>query len=193
MSYDVLLARSGAAKLATFGLNVSAPPEEVADDVAQEVPEEPIEQPLPPHMPLPLRRPPAVHPHEILIEEPLPPHMPLRRLHDQTASPLPWKHQQTDAHHVASGTPTRKISSSSKFMNAFSQFYSADHSSADTSNTEDNNHSTSLGDNANKVQQRSYDDSFPEIKGRVESKLMSMWHNVKYGKYGSLVYLKLKL
>lgn len=26
------------------------------------------------------------------------------------------------------------------------------------------------------------DESFPEIKGRVESKLMSMWHNVKYGK-----------
>lgn len=25
------------------------------------------------------------------------------------------------------------------------------------------------------------EESFPEIKGRVESKLMSMWHNVKYG------------
>lgn len=184
MSYDVLLARSGAAKLSTFGLGAAAPKEKDEDDVAHEVP---IEQPQPPHMPLPLKRPPVVHPHEIPIEEPLPPHMPLRRLHEQSVSPIPnaWKHHHTDGHHqqVASGTPTRKISSSSKFMNAFSQFYGADNSSADTSNTEDTSHSISPSDTANKVQQRSYDDSFPEIKGRVESKLMSMWHNVKYGKF----------
>lgn len=192
MSYDVLLARSGAAKLSSFGLGAVD-----EDDTAQEVPEVPIEQPLPPHMPLPVRRPAVVHPHEIPIEEPLPPHMPLRRLHEQSASPIPsaWKHQHTDGHHhhhhhhqVASGTPTRKISSSSKFMNAFSQFYSADNSSADTANTEDTNHSAAPGNIANKVQQRSYDDSFPEIKGRVESKLMSMWHNVKYGKYVSIMF-----
>lgn len=30
------------------------------------------------------------------------------------------------------------------------------------------------------------DESFPEIKGRVESKLMSMWHNVKYGWTGQI-------
>lgn len=191
MSYDVLLARSGAAELATFGLGASAPKEVDENEAAQEVPEVPIEQPLPPHMPLPVRRPPVVHPHEIPIEEPLPPHMPLRRLHEQSASPIPSarKNPHTDGHHhhVASGTPTRKISSSSKFMNAFSQFYGADNSAADNANTEDHNHS-SPGDSANKVQQRSYDDSFPEIKGRVESKLMSMWHNVKYGMYVSIIF-----
>lgn len=189
MSYDVLLARSGAAKLTTFGLGAAAPKVD-EDDAARDIPEArheiPIEQPLPPHMPLPLRRPPVVHPHEIPIEEPLSPHMPLRRLHDHSASPIPnaRKHQHTDGHHHAAGTPTRKISSSSKFMNAFSQFYGADNSA----NTDDNNHSRSTGDTANKVQQRSYDDSFPEIKGRVESKLMSMWHNVKYGKYVSIIF-----
>lgn len=193
MSYDVLLARSGAARLDTFGLGAAAQKEIDEDDAAQEVPEIPIEQPPPPHMPLPLRRPPTLtapvlHPHEIPIEEPLPPHMPLRRLHEQSVSPIPsaWKPQHADNHLAATGTPTRKISSSSKFMNAFSQFYGADNSTSDTANTENTNHSTSAADSANKVQQRSYDDSFPEIKGRVESKLMSMWHNVKYGKYVSM-------
>lgn len=66
-------------------------------------------------------------------------------------------------------TPSRKISTS-RFMNAFAQFYGNDEDITTAANSE-----------ASKVQQRSYDDSFPEIKGRVESKLMSMWHNVKYG------------
>ncbi len=71
-----------------------------------------------------------------------------------------------------SGTPARKISSS-RFMAAFSQFYG-------------NEEVEDVDSPANtRVQpvQKPGDESFPEIKGRVESKLMSMWHNVKYGEY----------
>lgn len=69
-----------------------------------------------------------------------------------------------------SGTPARKISSS-RFMAAFSQFYGNE-------DVEDVDSPTNT--RAQQVQKPG-DESFPEIKGRVESKLMSMWHNVKYG------------
>lgn len=69
-----------------------------------------------------------------------------------------------------SGTPARKISSS-RFMAAFSQFYG----------NEDVDDADSPGSSRTQQLQKPGDESFPEIKGRVESKLMSMWHNVKYG------------
>lgn len=69
-----------------------------------------------------------------------------------------------------SGTPARKISSS-RFMAAFSQFYGNE-------GVEDVD---SPGNTRAQQVQKPGDESFPEIKGRVESKLMSMWHNVKYG------------
>lgn len=69
-----------------------------------------------------------------------------------------------------SGTPARKISSS-RFMAAFSQFYG----------NEDVEDVDSPGNTRAQQVQKTGDESFPEIKGRVESKLMSMWHNVKYG------------
>lgn len=68
-------------------------------------------------------------------------------------------------------TPSRK---SSRFMSAFTQFYGNDDDISEpipsTSTTNVPTKTSSTGD-----------ESFPEIKGRVESKLISMWHNVKYG------------
>lgn len=69
-------------------------------------------------------------------------------------------------------TPSRK---SSRFMSAFTQFYGNDDEIGETITSTTNNVPTKSSSTA--------DESFPEIKGRVESKLMSMWHNVKYGKY----------
>ncbi|XP_037029682.1 cysteine protease ATG4D [Bradysia coprophila] len=74
-----------------------------------------------------------------------------------------------------SGTPARKISSS-RFMAAFSQFYG----------NEDVEDVDSPGNTRAQQVQKTGDESFPEIKGRVESKLMSMWHNVKYGWGGKM-------
>lgn len=56
-------------------------------------------------------------------------------------------------------------------MAAFSQFYG----------NEDVEDVDSPGNTRAQQVQKTGDESFPEIKGRVESKLMSMWHNVKYG------------
>lgn len=71
---------------------------------------------------------------------------------------------------TTTGTPARKISSS-RFMAAFSQFYG----------NEDADDGDSPANTRAQQVQKPGDESFPEIKGRVESKLMSMWHNVKYG------------
>lgn len=80
-------------------------------------------------------------------------------------------------------TPSRN-KNSSRFMSAFAQFYGNDDDSdqmiASTSS------SISTTKNIGNV-----DDSYPEIKGRVESKLMSMWHNVKYGKQNFCFYFYL--
>lgn len=86
------------------------------------------------------------------------------------------------------GKRTRKVSTY-KIMNTFANLYGGGGGAA-ASNDENETESSTNGPppptecaptNGGMVQQRSYDDSFPEIKGRVESKLMSMWHNVKYG------------
>ncbi|XP_073818424.1 autophagy-related 4b [Musca autumnalis] len=76
-------------------------------------------------------------------------------------------------------TPTRKISTSSRFINAFQQLYTTSTSSScvgnatDTDETETNNAlSTSAAGRT-------------PTKG-MESKLLSMWHNVKYGWSGKL-------
>lgn len=86
--------------------------------------------------------------------------------------PPPCSSSQNTSPKRDAGTPARKISSS-RFMAAFSQFYG----------NEDVEDVDSPGNTrAQQVQKATGDESFPEIKGRVESKLMSMWHNVKYGK-----------
>ncbi|XP_075146824.1 autophagy-related 4b [Haematobia irritans] len=77
-----------------------------------------------------------------------------------------------------SSTPTRKISTSSRFINAFQQLYSTSSSSC-VSNTIDNDETE--GNNA----------ALSAAAGRtptkgMESKLLSMWHNVKYGWSGKL-------
>lgn len=81
-----------------------------------------------------------------------------------------------------SGTPARKISSS-RFMAAFSQFYG----------NEDVEDVDSPGNTRTQQLQKPGDESFPEIKGRVESKLMSMWHNVKYGERNNFNFLSYSL
>lgn len=82
-------------------------------------------------------------------------------------------------------TPARKISSRS--LNPFTQFvqfYTNDDDQQQTSQ----NATAGAGSCTHKSQPtRSNEESFPEIKGRVESKLMSMWHNVKYGKLSYIV------
>ncbi|XP_037949291.1 cysteine protease ATG4D [Teleopsis dalmanni] len=81
-----------------------------------------------------------------------------------------------------SSTPQRKISASTRFMNAFQQFYTATSNSnsapapAPTTHIENNDSDTAtLGSNRT-----------PTKSGTMESKLLSMWHNVKYGWSGKL-------
>lgn len=52
--------------------------------------------------------------------------------------------------------------------------------------TSSNGNNSTTQTPAQPTQATSVDESFPEIKGRVESKLMSMWHNVKYGWSGQI-------
>lgn len=80
---------------------------------------------------------------------------------------------------TSTGTPVRKVSASS-FLSSITQFYTgATVPPATTSDpTEPHEVCSVEGCNGGGVAE----ESFPEIKGRVESKLMSMWHNVKYGK-----------
>ncbi|CAD6993213.1 cysteine protease ATG4D [Ceratitis capitata] len=82
----------------------------------------------------------------------------------------------TDTLNADISTPQRKISASSRFMNAFQQFYS----SATTINTEGDD--ADIGTNSTNI--------MPAVnrtphKG-MESKLLSMWHNVKYGWSGKI-------
>ncbi|XP_018797159.1 PREDICTED: cysteine protease ATG4D isoform X1 [Bactrocera latifrons] len=74
-------------------------------------------------------------------------------------------------------TPQRKISASSRFMNAFQQLYS----SATTANTSTDGDEIDIANSTN---------GMPAVsrtphKG-MESKLLSMWHNVKYGWSGKI-------
>lgn len=69
-------------------------------------------------------------------------------------------------------TPSRKCSS--KIMSALTQFYGNDDGSSDQMIA-----STSSSIITTNKHIGNADDSYPEIK----SKLISMWHNVKYGKF----------
>lgn len=88
------------------------------------------------------------------------------------------------ANHSLTGTPVRKVSASS-FISSITQFYTGATIPPLATNVTD-----PLETGAASTQQQGCavegcnggEESFPEIKGRVESKLMSMWHNVKYGK-----------
>ncbi|KAH8313707.1 hypothetical protein KR067_010589 [Drosophila pandora] len=72
---------------------------------------------------------------------------------------------------AATATPQRKISTSSRFMNAFSQLYSGGNSSGASCGHVDPAHSE--------------DPNRTPTKG-MESKLVAMWHNVKYGWSGKM-------
>lgn len=116
--------------------------------------------------------------YDVLLTRPGPgrftfnPNASVQKENNQTQQQQPKDGQQST--HTSpkkeSGTPARKISSS-RFMAAFSQFYG----------NEEVEDGDSPGNSRAQQVQRPGDESFPEIKGRVESKLMSMWHNVKYG------------
>lgn len=88
---------------------------------------------------------------------------------------------------TSSGTPVRKISASS-FLSSITSFYTgavvpppsaANGTAADGEQQQQEACAVEGCNNSG-----GGEESFPEIKGRVESKLMSMWHNVKYGKFG---------
>ncbi|XP_013118471.1 cysteine protease ATG4D isoform X2 [Stomoxys calcitrans] len=78
-------------------------------------------------------------------------------------------------------TPSRKISTSSRFLNAFQQLYSTSASSSCVSNPIDNEES----DGNQFLSTSSASAGRTPTKG-MESKLLSMWHNVKYGWSGKL-------
>lgn len=83
---------------------------------------------------------------------------------------------------AATATPQRKISTSSRFMNAFSQFYSGNSNSNSCSNSNSNHscgHADQHNDDADIAANRT------PTKG-MESKLVAMWHNVKYGWSGKM-------
>ncbi|XP_067616670.1 cysteine protease ATG4C isoform X1 [Eurosta solidaginis] len=73
-------------------------------------------------------------------------------------------------------TQQRKISASSRFINAFQQFYT----SATNTNTPNEPDLTDLGTNS------AADMPANRTPKGMESKLLSMWHNVKYGWSGKL-------
>lgn len=112
------------------------------------------------------------------------------------------QHGHDGAHKTPAGgsksetsTPQRKVSGS-RFMNAFSQFYtggscSSGQSAAAVASTTSTN-TTPLAPYAAAVNAVSEDDPSPSnsagrtpTKG-MESKLLSMWHNVKYGWSGKM-------
>ncbi|XP_005185864.2 cysteine protease ATG4D [Musca domestica] len=72
-------------------------------------------------------------------------------------------------------TPTRKISTSSRFINAFQQLYTTSAASSCVASAADNDEAESSNNAAGRT----------PTKG-MESKLLSMWHNVKYGWSGKL-------
>lgn len=122
--------------------------------------------------------------YDVLLTRPGPgrftfnPNASVQKDNNQTQQQQPIKDGHQSAHTSPkreSGTPARKISSS-RFMAAFSQFYG----------NEDVEDVDSPSNTRAQQVQKPGDESFPEIKGRVESKLMSMWHNVKYGERNKL-------
>lgn len=91
----------------------------------------------------------------------------------------------TAAKSEQTSTPSRKISTSSRFINAFQQFYNTSTSSSCVSNPIDkDNDESDSGINASTSLPTSAAGRTP-TKG-MESKLLSMWHNVKYGWSGKL-------
>lgn len=84
---------------------------------------------------------------------------------------------------AATATPQRKISTSSRFMNAFTQLYSGN------SNINSNNNGNSNLHSAGHVELHNDDPDLAAnrtpTKG-MESKLVAMWHNVKYGWTGKM-------
>ncbi|XP_036324689.1 cysteine protease ATG4C [Rhagoletis pomonella] len=83
-----------------------------------------------------------------------------------------------DASSTETSTPQRKISASSRFMNAFQNLYSSATTANATSETDEADIGTNLTNGMPVVSRTPH-------KG-VESKLLSMWHNVKYGWSGKL-------
>lgn len=110
--------------------------------------------------------------------------------HNESTSSVTTVDSPSSGQAANNGKRTRKVSTY-KIMSTFANLYGGGGGAAAASNDENETESSTNGPpppptecaptNGGMVQQRSYDDSFPEIKGRVESKLMSMWHNVKYG------------
>lgn len=119
----------------------------------------------------------------------------LCKLHQNTTATTTTTHKLPNAVHSLSatpaassltGTPVRKVSASS-FLSSITQFYTGA-ATVPTPNVQTTDQEQ-LGHQQHQQQQgcavdgcNGAEESFPEIKGRVESKLMSMWHNVKYGK-----------
>lgn len=81
---------------------------------------------------------------------------------------------------AAIATPQRKISTSSRFMNAFSQFYGGNSNSYSNNNSNNScGHADQHNDDPDLAANRT------PTKG-MESKLVAMWHNVKYGWSGKM-------
>ncbi|XP_001357920.5 cysteine protease ATG4D isoform X1 [Drosophila pseudoobscura] len=82
------------------------------------------------------------------------------------------------AESAATATPQRKISTSSRFMNAFSQLYSGGNNSS-CGHVEQQQHHHHQSEDPDLAANRT------PTKG-MESKLVAMWHNVKYGWSGKI-------
>ncbi|XP_030564142.1 cysteine protease ATG4D isoform X1 [Drosophila novamexicana] len=100
-----------------------------------------------------------------------------------TSAPATSANLNPKLENAATATPQRKISTSSRFMNAFSQLYGGNSNSNSNGNSNSNNYGGGHPELHN-------DD--PELAANrtptkgMESKLVAMWHNVKYGWTGKM-------
>lgn len=151
MSFDVLLARSSAAKvMSTFVADEMPHKSDITN--AEEENSKVIDQP---------------------------PQIKLQPQFNESAAA--HKSLSTSIDSDGNNGPVLRKVSTSKLMSTLSTLYGGGNTSNNDEYTNEESAAKLVSPNGCKIQQRSYDDSFPEIKGRVESKLMSMWHNVKYG------------
>lgn len=83
-----------------------------------------------------------------------------------------------------SNSSTPRKTSSSRFTIPFtSNFISKEKESSSINAGTAAASETSCNVNSHGTKLQNADETFPEIKTKVESKLMSMWQNVKYGKF----------
>ncbi|KAH8407000.1 hypothetical protein KR222_003736 [Zaprionus bogoriensis] len=108
------------------------------------------------------------------------------------AAPVTSANLNPKSENAATATPQRKISTSSRFMNAFSQFYNGNSNSYGNSNNNSNSNNSGNNNTNNSCGHADQHNDDADLaasrtptKG-MESKLVAMWHNVKYGWSGKM-------